>query len=155
MNYYFSKGNNLISHHIIDLINSAQKSIDIAIYSLTKKEIVAAIINAKNRGVEVRLITDRRESQTPYEKKQLILLKNNNIPIKINSHSGLMHLKITIVDSNFIVFGSYNYTDAATYDNDEIIAIINDKTIAIDFKNYFENLWSNSKRFYDWAPKPS
>ena len=137
MNYYFSKGNKLISHHLIDLINSAQKNIDIAIYSLTKKEIVAAIINAKNRGVEVRLITDRRESQTPYEKKQLLLLNNSNIPIKINSHSGLMHLKITIVDSELIALGSYNYTDAATYDNDEVILIINDKDITYNIKFVF------------------
>jgi phosphatidylserine/phosphatidylglycerophosphate/cardiolipin synthase-like enzyme len=44
---------------LIDVINSAKETLDIAIYSLTHPDIVAAIKEAKKRGVVVRIILIR------------------------------------------------------------------------------------------------
>ncbi|WP_051074192.1 phospholipase D-like domain-containing protein [Effusibacillus pohliae] len=46
-----------------EMVGSAKQSLDIAIYSLTKPDIVKAIVDAKKRGVAVRIITDQQEAQ--------------------------------------------------------------------------------------------
>lgn len=148
--YYFSKANQHPDEALINIINSSKETLNIAIYSLTKKEIVNAIINAKNRGVNVRLITDKEESSYKSEKPQLALLKKNGIPIKINSHSGLMHLKVTIADKSTTTTGSYNYTESATNKNDEVLVVIKGETTATTFENQFDNMWNDTVNFKEY-----
>lgn len=147
---YFSKDNGKPDQQLIKVISSSKSSLDIAIYSLTKQNIVDAIINAKERGVGVRLITDRAESKSKSESKQLQKLKDAGIPIKINTHKGLMHEKITIADKNIATTGSYNYTDAATKSNDEALVILHDSGTAKQFENEFERMWNDTKNFKEY-----
>lgn len=148
--YYFSQANQEPDKALIDVINSSKKKLDISIYSLTKKEIVNAIIDSKNRGVDVRIITDKQEAVTKAESTELNLLRNTKIPIKINSHTGLMHLKVTVADNSTVTAGSYNYTEAATKDNDEVLMVISDSKIAQNFETQFERMWNNPKNFIDY-----
>ena len=117
---YFSRDDGKPDQQLIKVIGSSKSTLDIAIYSLTKENIVDSIIKTKNSGVNVRLITDRVESKSKAESKQLERLKSVGIPVKINTHKGLMHEKITIVDKSTVTTGSYNYTTAATKSNDEV-----------------------------------
>lgn len=48
---------------LVNTINQAHSSLDIAIYSITKYNIVNAIVAAKKRGVNIRIITDRTEAR--------------------------------------------------------------------------------------------
>lgn len=145
--YFFPRQNQHPDKALVRLISSAHRSLDIAIYSLTRDNIVNAIIEAEARGISVRLITDRETSQNEHEQMELSRLLHNNIPIKINTHKGLMHLKMTIVDDKSVTTGSYNYTDAATYNNDEVLVIIHDNRIATDFRKEFNRMWNSSKNF--------
>lgn len=147
MEYYFSHTPIALDQKLIEKINLAQKTLDIAIYTLTKKEIVNAIIAAKQRGVIVRMICDKGQSTTPYQLDDIKNLQANHIPIKVNTHAGLMHLKVTIIDQQIITFGSYNYTKAATLHNDELLVIIIDPVTALDFTHQFEKMWYDTKKF--------
>ncbi|MFD0699075.1 phospholipase D-like domain-containing protein [Paenibacillus sp. GCM10027628] len=51
--YYFTQAGQHPEKALIDVINSATQTLDIAIYSLTHPDIVAAIKEAKKRGVTV------------------------------------------------------------------------------------------------------
>lgn len=144
---YFSKDNGTLDKQLIKVINSSKSNLDIAIYSLTKEDIVDAIINAKKRGVMVRLITDRVESKSKPEFKQLERLKSAGIPIKINTHKGLMHMKVTIVDDKVATTGSYNYTQNATTENDEVLVIIHNSMDAQQFEKEFERMWNDTSNF--------
>ena len=77
--------------------------------------------------------------------KQLDKLKELRIPIKENIHKGKMHLKIIIADNKMVTTGSYNYTGAATYDNDELLLIITNSGIAADFTKEFNAMWASPK----------
>lgn len=149
--YYFTRANQHPDQQLINVINSSKSSLDIAIYSLTEQSIVDAIISAKNRGVTVRVITDRIESMGKNEIKELTLLVNDKIPVKINKHAGLMHLKMTIVDKCIATTGSYNYTENATKENDEVLVIINDSKFAQGFDNEFESMWNNVKEYKNYS----
>src|SRR5439155_7672762 len=50
------------STRIVQEINQAQATIDIAMYSFTRDEITGALIAAKNRGVQIRVLADSSQA---------------------------------------------------------------------------------------------
>lgn len=150
LQYYFTKANQHPDQQLIKVIDNSTSSLDIAIYSITKTSIVNAIIQAKNRGVVVHLMTDKLESKGKSESKELALLQADNIPVKINTHAGLLHIKMTVVDKKVATTGSYNYTENATTKNDEILVIINDSKVASDFDNEFQSMWNNTTEYENY-----
>ncbi|MDR3543111.1 MAG: phospholipase D family protein [Desulfosporosinus sp.] len=147
MEYYFTQAQQHPEQALESQINSTKSTLDIAIYSLTKKDIVDAIIAAKKRGANVRIITDRIEAKSKSEEAQLKLLKGVNIPIKENSHSGLMHMKVSIIDKSVVTTGSYNYTQNASTENDEVLVVIHDPGIASKWEDEFQLMWDDKKDY--------
>ena len=145
--YFFSQAKQQPDQELIKIINASKSNLDIAIFSITKKEIVDSILQAKKRGVDVRIITDRQQSTFKYEKNELIILSNAKIPIKVNSHKGNMELKVAIVDKKILTTGSYNYTDEATINSDEVLEVVNDSKVAEGFESQFERMWNDTKNF--------
>lgn len=144
---YFTKKDGNLDKLLIKEINTAQKSLDVAIYSITKDNIATAIIEAKKKGLDVKVITDKQESQSKYQKEILDKFKTNGIPIKINSHAGLMHLKISIIDGKTVTGGSYNYTDSATRNNDENLIIMRDTNIVSEYVNEYNEMWNDTSNY--------
>jgi len=145
--FVFSKEQHDPSEALIKLMNSAKTSLDIAIFSITKYDIVDAIVTAKKRGVKVRVITDKKESQNNYQNKELKYMKKFGIPILVNSHPGLMHLKVSIVDNKVVTTGSYDYSQAASTTNDEVLVILHDSDSAKKFTSKFDRMWFDKENF--------
>ncbi|MFC4808930.1 phospholipase D-like domain-containing protein [Paenibacillus sp. GCM10023250] len=137
---------------LIGVIDGAERTLDIAIYSLTKPDIVDAIKRAKTRGVAVRLITDRIQAEGKSQKEALKLLGSAGIPMKLNTHSGLMHLKMTVADGKTATTGSFNYSKAASTDNDEVLMVLRDEEVAASFERQFESMWTDTSGFAPIAP---
>lgn len=144
---YFTKEGESPDKALISLINSSKKNLDIAIYSITKSDIVNSVVNAKKRGVSIRIITDNAEAKSKYEIQELDYIKNARIPVKVNTHKGLMHIKMTIKDANVAAVGSYNYTNDATYYNDELFVVINNKNALNKLEEHFNKMWNSNKYF--------
>ena len=147
---YFTRKDGNLDKVLIKEINSAQKEIDIAIYTITKTDIATAIVDAKKRNVDVKLIADKESSQTKYEKTVLDLIKKNNIPVKVNSHEGLMHLKLTVIDGKTVLGGSYNYTKQATETNDENLLVIRDTNIVTGYVSEFNTMWNDTANYTNY-----
>ncbi|WP_407312473.1 phospholipase D family protein [Desulfosporosinus sp. SB140] len=147
--YFFTKALQHPEQALESQINTAKSALDIAIYSLTKKDIVESIIAAKKRGVNVRIITDHIEAKSKTQAAELILLKNAGIPIKENTHPGLMHLKISIIDKVTVTTGSYNYTQNASTENDEVLVVIHDPAITSKWADEFQQMWDDTKNYTD------
>lgn len=60
---YFTQEGDRPEEAIIELIHEAKNTLDIAIYSLNYKPIVDAIEDAADRGVRVRMLTDREHAE--------------------------------------------------------------------------------------------
>lgn len=138
---------------LIRVIDGAQTTLDVAIYSLTKPDIVDAIKKAKQRGVAVRIVTDKIQSSGKTQEEALKLLGSAGIPIKINKHSGLMHLKMVVADNSVATTGSFNYSKAASTTNDEVLMAIHDADVAKSFADEFERMWQDDKRFEAITPR--
>ncbi|REE80211.1 excalibur calcium-binding domain-containing protein [Paenibacillus taihuensis] len=148
----FTQANQQPDKLLISVINEATKTLDIAIYSLTKPDIVDAIKQAKKRGVAVRVITDRIQSGGKTQKEALKLLGSAGIPLKINKHSGLMHLKMTIVDGKTATTGSFNYSKSASTENDEILMVLRSEEVAQSFASQFQEMWEDTGAFEAITP---
>jgi phosphatidylserine/phosphatidylglycerophosphate/cardiolipin synthase-like enzyme len=84
--------------HLVQTYDRAKLYIFVAAYGLTSPLSVKALVGAKKRGVDVRVLTDRERLNDPKQQTALSALREAGIPIKINRHDGLMHLKQTVID---------------------------------------------------------
>lgn len=145
--YYFSQDKGNPDKELIEVINGSKKSLDIAIYDITKVDIIDAIISAQKRGVHIRLVVDREQAVTKFESSAIARIKSAKVPVKINTHRGCMHLKITIADGKIVTTGSYDYTGTATKENDEVLVVIHSEKSAQQFEKEFNRMWNDEKNF--------
>ncbi|MET3545349.1 phosphatidylserine/phosphatidylglycerophosphate/cardiolipin synthase-like enzyme [Paenibacillus favisporus] len=137
---------------IVQLIKEAKSSLDIAVYSISYEPVVTAIIDAADRGVRVRLITDRAHAEEKgKQKKALKRIREASVPVKVNAHEGKMHLKMLIADQSRVEAGSMNYLESSAQENDDVVLIIKDAAVAAKFEQAFSHLWDDADRFTDWS----
>lgn len=147
---YFPRAGQDAEGQLISQLSASQKTLDVAIYEFTDTKIADAIAAAKKRGVTVRLISDRECSSEAAPKKALGIVKAAGIPIKINSHQGIMHLKVSIIDDSITTTGSFNYTKSAQSENDENLVVINNTQISQQYESQFDRMWNNTADFISW-----
>jgi len=123
----------------IAAIKNAETSIEVAIYSFTSKNIEAALIEAKERGVRCRLVLDFLQSKSRYSRTKS--LGENGFEIRIAKSGKTMHNKFAIIDHSIVLTGSYNWTKNADTKNDENLVFIFDKKIANEYSTEFFELW--------------
>ncbi len=136
---YFSP-NGGCQQAIINAIDNAEQKIDVAMYTFTEGDIAKALIAAKDRGVQVRVLLDGDNASGSYSKATF--LANNGISIKKETGSGLMHDKFAVLDDSVVLTGSFNWTANAEARNDENLLIIKSHEIAAKYAATFQTLWS-------------
>lgn len=135
---------------LVALYEEARQSLYLASYGLTYPPIVRALVAAKKRGVDVRVITDRAKLDDQKQRAALETLRLAGIPIKVNRHDGLMHLKQAIVDDRVNTSGSMNQTTSAARYNDERLDILHDPVSTHRAKEKFLKMWADHSRYEDW-----
>lgn len=149
---YFTREGDHPEEAIVQLIEEAQSTLDIAIYSINLEPIVDAMIEAANRGVNVRLITDAAHAKEKGKQAKAIQnLRSAGIPVKVNAHDGKMHLKMMIADGKTVEVGSFNYLQSAAEENDDVAVIIQDAAAAASFAAAFLNMWNDDQAFEDYG----
>lgn len=141
---YFSPGLDCETQ-VINLIENAQKTIDVAIYTLTNEPIVEALENAYKRGVQVRILTDRLQAANKYAKA--VYLHQKGIDIRVHTKHRIEHNKFMVVDGQKMITGSYNWTDSATWKNSENCLVLWEEPKTIErYQKRFEYLWELNTR---------
>jgi hypothetical protein len=127
---------------IIALITNAKSKIYFAMYEFTLKDIADALVAAKKRGVDVRGLVDSTESADSYDAAIISELTSAGIPVETEKHpdgNGIMHIKAIVTDSAYAI-GSYNWTESATTENDEILEIGTDPALRQVYENLLTKL---------------
>ncbi len=141
-------GNVNFAQKLIERINAATYSIDMAVYSFADLPDVAnAIIAAKNRGVKVRVVYDNRTTQNSMQ-----TLINAGIPVikRTAGLNGIMHNKFFVFDArdtiavnDWLWTGSWNITlNESNWENN--VVEINDPTITQAYTIEFEEMWGSN-----------
>ena len=136
---YFSPKNNSVQR-ITELIGQAREYIYMPTFLLTHRNISNALISAKKRGIDVRIIIDANGATTSHSK--LKELRDNGILVKTENFAGKLHSKAIIIDDKYIITGSMNFSYSGAEKNDENSIIIKNPDLAKACKNFFLYLWT-------------
>ncbi len=135
---------------LVKLYDGARRYIYVAVYGLTYPPAVKALISAKKRGVDVRIMTDREKLNDPKQRAALETLRLAGIPIRVNRHDGLMHLKQVVVDDELNTSGSVNQTSSGNRYNDERLDVITDHATSVKAREKFLAMWKDQSRYQLW-----
>lgn len=105
-----------IENHLIEKIDSAQTSIDVAVFEFDIESVAEALIRALNRGVNVRVVYDNEHTESDPQLDELI---NAGIPAVPDNRSAFMHNKFFVFDDYCVWTGSFNISMNAAYRNNE------------------------------------
>lgn len=111
----------------LDLVDGAEETILIATYKFTSRTALNELIEAKERGVEVKMIFDGAAAA----KKNSLVDKAINAGFEVrkwpSGEAGKMHVKLYIFDNRIMVSGSFNLTRSAETENTELMFRTDDK----------------------------
>lgn len=146
-----------LEQKLLNRIRAASYSIDMCIYSLSLDDVFNALVDAKRRGVSIRLITEAERRSAKY-----LLLSQAGIPIiddefGPNDGTGLMHNKFVVFDQrdqtsaadDWVWTGSYNFTYAANNRYAEHAIEIQDEALANCYTREFNEMWGSASETPD------
>jgi phosphatidylserine/phosphatidylglycerophosphate/cardiolipin synthase-like enzyme len=124
-------------------IDWAKTSIDMAMAEMNNKVLVEALIQAFEKGVKVRIVTDNRTGYEAGQKQEYSFpdLLNAGIPIVTDKGSGVMHDKFIIIDEKTVWTGSYNLTNTSNYDQNNNALMFNSTDIAHLYEKEFNEMF--------------
>jgi len=157
----FFTSNAKVKKKILDAIENTNKSIDIAMYRFRCLDIGDKLIEAKKRGVSIRVLVNSEVAQEERDRIEksisegksreqaeqyntLVRLKKNGIEIREDKN---LHHKFAVLDSEKIITGSYNWVyykpgEVEPYDD---IVIITGSSIAKEYQDEFDTIWQKTK----------
>jgi len=127
----------------VSLIDSAQKSIDLAAYVITDWPVIEALIRAADRGVALRMYLDGGQRATRAPLPLFVeLAETPGVMIKVKrSGSPLMHIKAYLIDEHLLRTGSANFSASGLKQQDNDLIVINDPMSASAFKRNFDSIF--------------
>ena len=131
---------------IVAAINGAVKTIDIMAYEFSARPIIDAVLAAKTRGVVVRCILDKSQLHAKYSALSTFLAAG--IPLKIDVKPPIAHNKVMVIDGVDIVTGSYNFTDHAELNSENVLCLRGNADLAMAYQSDFEWRWLIAESYF-------
>lgn len=108
---------------ILEMIQTAEKTIEVALYTLSHPLLVESLIQAHKRGIKVTIYLDAHSARGICE-STVNTLKAEKVPTYLGSSSKTLHHKYMVVDQKKMISGSCNWTKAAFSKNQEALLLI-------------------------------
>ena len=139
INVIFTENNPAAENVLLNAINNAQRSIDLAMYNITNETIGDALLAAARSGVQVRMVMESNQMDGIVPRG----LMEAGIPIHGDNRDALMHDKFMVIDNLDVWTGSANYTNTGlTSDNNNLVHIRSSR-LAENYTTEFEEMFSN------------
>jgi phosphatidylserine/phosphatidylglycerophosphate/cardiolipin synthase-like enzyme len=133
---------------VVKVIQSARSSIGVAAYSFTSPVIAKALLNAKKRGVDVRVVVDEDGNKSKASIAALNLLVAAGIPTRTISRYAIHHDKYLVVDKATVQTGSFNYSKAAAKSNSENVVVIwNNPDLALSYLKHWQDRFDQGRNY--------
>lgn len=143
-------------------LNTAKKSVDMALFVFSEQKLVNLLDTVRQNGVEVRALIEPGFAYRSYSEaldmlgialaddcKQEAANRPWQNPIATVGvprlpPGDLLHNKFGIVDQETVITGSHNWTDAANTGNDETVLVVHSAIVAAHYQREFERLYTNA-----------
>ena len=133
-----------VEDRLLELVGGAQESVNFLAYSLTLDYLAGTLTDLAQDGVSVRGVMDAEQAASnqggEYER-----LLDAGLDVRLDPFDGLMHHKVIVIDGQYVVFGSANFTTGGLFKNDENLIILDDPDIARLFETEFERIYMLSR----------
>jgi len=121
---------------LVETLRNAKKSIYVQAYSFTNNDIAMALIEAKRRGLDVQVYIDKARIKEKHCKvNKLIATK---IPVRVQKSKNLAHIKIMIIDDEVVITGSFNWTQNALKNEENLNFIKSRQLVKVYLDNWKE-----------------
>lgn len=128
---------------VLDAISSARHEILVAAFNFPSKPVSQALTAAKQRGVDVRVVADKKANS---HYTAVTYLANQGVPVMLNDRYSYMHNKFMVIDGNAVETGSFNYSAGAAMHNAEnVLWLRNVPDVAAQYRQEFLRLWQESE----------
>lgn len=124
---------------LVQSLDQARVSLDVAAYSLSLLSVRDALLRARDRGVLVRIVmeSDNMNADVPQS------LIDAGIQIIGDRRAGLMHNKFIVVDRSEVWTGSMNFTTSGTYEDNNNLIHIRSTKVAEDYAVEFDEMFKD------------
>jgi phosphatidylserine/phosphatidylglycerophosphate/cardiolipin synthase-like enzyme len=134
---------------IVEAIDAARLSVDVAAYSLSLNSVRYALIRAHERGATVRVVMESSNMDRS-DPQRLI---EAGIPVIGDNRDGLMHDKFIILDKSEVWVGSMNFTDGGAYEDNNNLMRIRSVKMVENYLKEFEEMFLDNKFGEDVLPE--
>ena len=134
-----------IEQLLIERIQAAQRTIDMAAFELNLDRVADSLLDAHRRGVAVRFITDEEYGlgeDTEPGHGQFSRLQAAGIEVRDDGRESLMHNKFWIFDGQAVWTGSTNITTNGTQRNNNNVILFDAPAMAEIYQAEFDELWA-------------
>jgi phosphatidylserine/phosphatidylglycerophosphate/cardiolipin synthase-like enzyme len=144
-----SQGSGGVDGPLVEAIDAARLSIDVAAYSISLNSVRNALIRAHERGATVRVVME----STNMDRSDPQRMMEAGIPIIGDNRDGLMHDKFMVIDKSEVWMGSMNFTDSGAYDDNNNFMRIRSTKVAEDYSKEFNEMFLDNKFGEDVVPE--
>lgn len=142
---YFSPGDDCLNA-IRQQLRSAISTIRICVFTISDDRIAHEIKSAHRRGVSVRVLTDNDKSLDLGS--DIEELANAGVEVKMDYTRNHMHHKFAVIDKEYLITGSYNWTRSAANYNHENLLLTSEKDVVKQYLREFEKLWEEMDHYH-------
>lgn len=129
---------------VLETIAGATQSIHMLAYAFQAPDIAQALVDARLRGVDVRVVVDKRRNLGKTSQAAMQLLVHNGVQLRTNYRFHLHHDKVIIIDGKTVETGSFNFARSAEVANSENVVVIRDMPdVARQYLDHWQSRWDS------------
>lgn len=154
-----NSGNGLIAK----TLDSATKSIDMALFVFSEQRLANILEKRHQQSVQIRALIEPQFAYRPYSEAldMMGVALSNKCKYELDNHpwsnpittvgvpvlpkGDLLHHKFGVIDSQTVITGSHNWSDAANKGNDETLVVIESPIVAAHYVREFARLYTKVK----------
>lgn len=130
---------------VLQVLGEAKSSIQILAYAFQAQDIMDALVAAKKRGVEVRVVVDKDRNTGKASRAAMDFVVRHGVALRTNDRFHLHHDKTIIVDGSTVQTGSFNFAPSAETKNSENVVVIREMPdVAARFLSHWQSRWDSA-----------
>ena len=144
--HLYSPETNLERSELVQL-EVATRSVDVAMYSFTDRELAEELAALARKGVRVRVYRDREQFEQEGQRGSVTttsILLAAGIEVRVKGARDLMHLKSYAIDGRMLRTGSANWSPTGLKRQDNDVRYEASSEAVERFERKFEDMWSRA-----------
>lgn len=133
---------------VLKTIGEAKQSIQLLAYSFQAQDIMQALLDARKRGVSVRVVVDKKRNLVASSQKAMRFVTHGGVEVRTSDRFHVHHDKAIIVDGETVLTGSFNFAASAETANSENVVVIRGMPeIAKQYLAHWQSRWDGGMPF--------